>query len=1055
MKINLKTIGPAALAVAVAVALVPTPARAAAKLVAGWDFEKVEADGVSIKSLVGPAVGTITGAAVLTAAGEGRPKGGGKGFDVSAANPGWLQVGVDADNNAGATATILEAGKNDQVTVVLWQKNNNNINSSSVWIRSDINDRWFQFHIPWSDGTIYFDTAGGCCAAPGQRLNKGVVATYPDYDWLAWHHYAFVKDVGAKRVYIDGELFMSQDEGADPLNLEGAFYRFTIGGADQSAPPDAILDDVAIFQGALTEAEIVALAKGGSPFAPPVDTDKDGMTDDFEIAAGLNPADASDAAKDCDGDGVSNLDEFKAATDPCDKTAPTLVKAASTAINSVTLTFSEALNETVAADKSHYSISPSIAVTAAVVSKGKVVTLTTADQAPGAIHYTVTVNGVSDISKNVIASGANASWYSVVTTKDKVGGVVGVFTGNSAFSIDGAGKSGKAGDRAFAAPTGGQVNVLNVDFVRAAVAADEMSISLWQKKADTVASASFNLESPGNLKRDYDGTGTPVAVANSTRNFFAHLPWDNFNIYFDGPGCCDTFQRINADATGFGTIVDATSWRDWHHFVFTKKGGAKQIFIDGALFLDGADQHPLFTELVELTIGGAAATGTGPSHGWIDDFAVYSKALVDADAAALAGGKLPSELAAAKGLIAYWDFNDAPPGGSVGGAYPAAGTLFGVPNKVQIKHFDGTAPWDKTKASLQIDGATVASTADQVAGTITITHTPSFAAKSTHTATLLYDGGFVFSWDFTVGVSTKDTVKGYLGVLTQNAVISADALGHTGKAGDRALDQTKKGGPVYVPNQDKFIDAATSKDELSISLWQKKYDTVDSSGFVVNSASTPNQRVFHAHLPWSSQHIYFDTMGCCDAATQRIEAGIDTFPDYPIVDPVVNTWWTTLWHHFVFTKKADQKNIYIDGKLFLNGSSTLSMAGATDIDGVWIGAGGGGTVEINHALVDDFAMFSKELTPAQVQSLFTSTPTALPASAGLMAFFPFDDAPVVPPVGITGLKAVAAADKVTITFTGDGVVQAADKLDGAFTDTAIKSGDVITAAGTKFYRGKK
>ena len=49
------------------------------------------------------------------------------------------------------------------------------------------------------------------------------------------------------------------------------------------------------------------------------DTDHDGLPNDWEKKYGLNPNDASDAAKDSDGDGFSNLEEFQAKTDPTDK----------------------------------------------------------------------------------------------------------------------------------------------------------------------------------------------------------------------------------------------------------------------------------------------------------------------------------------------------------------------------------------------------------------------------------------------------------------------------------------------------------------------------------------------------------------------------------------------------------------------------------------------------------------------------------------------------------------------------------------------------------------
>lgn len=46
------------------------------------------------------------------------------------------------------------------------------------------------------------------------------------------------------------------------------------------------------------------------------DSDNDGMPDDWEFAWGLNPFDPSDAAKDLDGDGFSNHDEYIAGTNP-------------------------------------------------------------------------------------------------------------------------------------------------------------------------------------------------------------------------------------------------------------------------------------------------------------------------------------------------------------------------------------------------------------------------------------------------------------------------------------------------------------------------------------------------------------------------------------------------------------------------------------------------------------------------------------------------------------------------------------------------------------------
>ncbi len=49
-----------------------------------------------------------------------------------------------------------------------------------------------------------------------------------------------------------------------------------------------------------------------------VDTDRDGMPNEWELQYGFNPNDGKDAAADVDGDGFTNLEEYEAKTDPKD-----------------------------------------------------------------------------------------------------------------------------------------------------------------------------------------------------------------------------------------------------------------------------------------------------------------------------------------------------------------------------------------------------------------------------------------------------------------------------------------------------------------------------------------------------------------------------------------------------------------------------------------------------------------------------------------------------------------------------------------------------------------
>jgi hypothetical protein len=73
-----------------------------------------------------------------------------------------------------------------------------------------------------------------------------------------------------------------------------------------------------------------------------VDSDGDGMPDDWEIQYGLNPHDPSDAATDLNGNGLSNFMDYTCGLDPTDKTKPTVLSAvADAAHDKVVVTFSK------------------------------------------------------------------------------------------------------------------------------------------------------------------------------------------------------------------------------------------------------------------------------------------------------------------------------------------------------------------------------------------------------------------------------------------------------------------------------------------------------------------------------------------------------------------------------------------------------------------------------------------------------------------------------------------------------------------------------------------
>lgn len=209
-------------------------------------------------------VGFVLNGAVWTADAGGRTAAAGDyGMDLPVSPAGIVSV---PDGTFLNTAT-----GDDTLTVSYWQKLHAVRDSSAFWLvspSSPSDSRGMQAHTPWGDQSIYFDNSG-CCNADETRISAPI-ANFEDYTgtaawWQTWHHFALVKNAETKEIWINGKLFHSGI--GNPLPSD--FTRLTIGGGPGITQNRmaGVLDDFAIYNAALTPAQIAALASGTAPGA--------------------------------------------------------------------------------------------------------------------------------------------------------------------------------------------------------------------------------------------------------------------------------------------------------------------------------------------------------------------------------------------------------------------------------------------------------------------------------------------------------------------------------------------------------------------------------------------------------------------------------------------------------------------------------------------------------------------------------------------------------------------------------------------------------------------
>jgi hypothetical protein len=246
------------------------------------------------------------------------------------------------------------------------------------------------------------------------------------------------------------------------------------------------------------------------------------------------------------------------------------------------------------------------------------------------------------------------------------------------------------------------------------------------------------------------------------------------------------------------------------------------------------------------------------------------------------------------------------------------------------------------------------------------------------------------------------------------AEYTADGEGHTGAAGDRALDFGTYDNGAYVEivsAADGAFESLTEKDMFTISMWIYGSDEQPSPQWTFFAG--PGRQI-GAHTPWSDQTIYYDVAGCC-GANQRISLNEP--------DPAK---WMGEWNNYVFVKNETYTAIYQNGELF-HDSGEDEKDPIADILEFYIGSGPPSDQRSYSGLIDDFAIFDEVLSDEDILKIYNNTYPFPGGGAGTPG--DFDNNGALDAADIDALSNVVrlGTNEAKYDVTGDNLVNAADR----------------------------
>ena len=645
-------------------------------LLAYWNFNDNSDPNATFDELKGFR-GDIKPGTSISADGTGRTLiAGDRALDMGAV----ASAGTGVIVNQGGFLDL--AGAQDQIGISYWVNLPSLQQSMALYANSPAVERAFSAHSPWSDGQAYWDT-NGCCDGARQRTNIGA-----GFALNTWAHVVFNKNGDTKAIWVNGVKLIEKENTDD---LQKTFTRFFIGTDSASLNTVGLIDDMAIYADALSDAEIASLFAGTAPNDPSLvppnsDTDGDGMQDAYEDANGLDKL-VDDRLSDLDNDSVNNITEFLNGTNPNDDDSDddTLLDGVETNTG-IWVSASETGTDPLSADSDGDKLGDEVET-----NTGVFVSLTDTGTDPNLadsdgdrwndfdeINWPSNANDREDFpSIDSDQTTLLAFWdfndnSNPVTASDCVRGFEANFFGaDTAFSDDGLGRTEAAGDRAMnLGPNGGSngAHVENARWFGLGISRDQVIENLGSSGfSGDMNVGTGTLGAVGALAGDPDTALTTAAPGNTTRAFYDPAlnidgPW-SAEVWLKpattmAPGaltCAIANGDFAAPRKGWLIYQSDSGWNfrtyyndglstavningnngappvagQWTHLVATWDGSVGKLYVDGVLRETSIPQTYVPGVAGGFTVG-ARSDGAFQWSGDVDEVAFYGSELTAA-----------------------------------------------------------------------------------------------------------------------------------------------------------------------------------------------------------------------------------------------------------------------------------------------------------------------------------------------------------------------------------------------------------------------------------------